>query len=198
MDEACLSDSFHHKKLAEYMERMVYICPFCGLSEFESHGDLVKCKRCGREIRYLPSKEMEGVGFEFPFRFAADWYDYQCDFINGLDPMEHTETPLYRDTVQLLEVMVYKDKKVLRKAAELSLYGDRIEVDEGKPDGFTFAFDSISAVTILGRNKLNVYDGDRIIQIKGTKRFNGLKYLHLFHRFKNCSKGNSDVEFLGL
>ena len=54
------------------------------------------------------------------------------------------------------------------------------------------------AVTVLGRNKLNMYYGDQIFQLKGSKRFNAVKYVHLFHRYKNLKRGNGDEQFLGL
>ena len=64
-------------------------------------------------------------------------------------------------------------------------------------------FEEINAVTVLGRNKLNVYTGrgkddTKIYQLKGDKRFNALKYVNLFHRYKNQIKGDEHVKFLGL
>ena len=61
-----------------------------------------------------------------------------------------------------------------------------------------FAFGEIDAVTVLGRNKLNVYHGGKIYQFKGDKRFNALKYVHIFHRYKNLQKGEGNGKFLGL
>ena len=52
-------------------------------------------------------------------------------------------------------------------------------------------------VTVLGRNKINVYYQDKVYQIKGDKRMNALKYVNLFNRYKNIVGGASD-EFLGL
>ena len=53
-------------------------------------------------------------------------------------------------------------------------------------------------MTVLGRNKLNLYIGDKVYQCKGNKRFNALKYVHIYHRYKNIKEGNSDGKFLGL
>jgi hypothetical protein len=53
-------------------------------------------------------------------------------------------------------------------------------------------------VTVLGRNKMNVYHGGKIYQFKGDKRFNALKYVHIFHRWKNLNKGDGNGKFLGL
>ena len=197
VDEACADGEFKHAKRAEYLERAMYICPHHGLSEFYSRGDTVTCKRCGCSVRYGTNKELTAVRGEFPFRFVAEWYDYQKEFINRLDPTLYTGESLYRDTVELYEVIPYKHKVRLAAKAELALYGDRLTMTR---DGETeeIPFDDIRAVAVLGRNKLNMYRQDRIFQIKGDKRFNALKYIHFYHRYKNYRNGDVYDQFLGL
>lgn len=191
-DEGRVTGQFHHKKNAEFLERAMYVCPFCGLSTFESHDDIITCKTCGRQIRHLPTKELQGIGFDFPHRFVADWYDAQSDFINRLDLTVLTEEPVYEETARLSRVIPYKNKQLLTKKATVRLYGDRITVDDR-----TFHFDDTSAVVVLGKNKLNIYAGKELFQLKGSKRFNALKYVHFFHRYQNIKGGKND-EFLGL
>ena len=96
------------------------------------------------------------------------------------------------------EVIVYKNKQVLWEQAHIRLYGDRILLENGQGGTMLFAFDETDAVTVLGRNKLNVYHGGKIYQFKGDKRFNALKYVHIFHRYKNLQKGDGNGKFLGL
>jgi len=196
-DEAVVDGIYVHKKSAEYLERAMYVCPFCGLSEFESNDDIIRCKHCDRKIRYLPTKELEGVGFDFPHRFVADWYDAQCDYINALDVTAMTETPIYEDSVSLYKVILYKSKSLVEKNALARLYGDRIEIDAaGKT--LVLDFDDISVITVLGRNKLNIYHKDEVYQFKAGKRFNPMKYMNIYFRKKNIDKGDSDDKFLGL
>lgn len=198
VNEACVDGQYRHKKLAEYLERAIYVCPDCGLSEFESQDDIITCKTCGKQVRYLPTKELEGVNCQFPFRFVLDWYDYQCDFVNRLDVMQYTDTPLYRDTARLSEVIVYKHKNLLREEVRLSLYGDRLVIDEGADNELVFPFAEVMSITVLGKNKLNIYHGKQVLQLKSGKRFNALKYINIFHRYKNISKDDSNSTFLGL
>ncbi len=198
VDEVCVDGEYHHPQSAEYLERMAYVCPECGLSEFESHGDTVTCKCCGLQAKYLPTKELQGVGREFPFHFVGDWYDYQEAFVNELDLTPYGDTPLYRDRVQLSEVILYQNKHVLLKDTELRLYGDRLEIGDGELPLYTLHFDDTSVITVLGKNKLNIYYGDTLYQIKGEKRFNALKYMNIFFRYHNCKEGVADGKFLGL
>ena len=198
VDEGCKGGPFTHSRLAEYMERAFYVCPKCGMTHFESHGDTITCKKCGLTARYLPTRELEGVNGDFPFRFTTQWYQYQCDTVNALDTRLHTETPLFEDTADLSEVIVYKDKIKLRQQATLHLYGDRLVIDEGRDNEMVFAFAETDAFTVLGKNKVNIYFGDKLYQLKGDKRFNGLKYVNLYCRHKNILKGNEHGTFLGL
>lgn len=196
VNEAVVDTEFKHKKLAEYLERAIYVCPECGLSTFESNKDIFRCKKCGLTAQYLPTKELCGVDCRLPFRFVADWYDYQSDFVNSLDLIKMCDEPIYSERAELREVIPYEKKLLISKESNLRLYGDRVEVEF--PDGVkTFDFES-SNLTVLGRNKLNIYYKDKIYQIKGDKRFNALKYVHLSHRSENIRKGQEDVKFLGL
>ena len=198
VNEANADHEFFHDKRAEYLERAVYVCPDCGLSAFESNGNEIECTRCHKKIFYDTTTELKGVNFEFPFRFVNDWYEYQQNFVRNLDLSLYTETPMYREKANLSEVIVYKDKIRLREEAEVCLYGDRIVIDEGKENEICFPFADTPAVTVLGKNKLNIYSDDKIYQLKGSKRFNALKYVNIFHHFKNTEKGDPHGEFLGL
>lgn len=194
VDEAVADACFRSNKRAEYLERAMYVCPFCGLTTFESHGNEVTCKTCGRTVTYGEDKSLKGVGFEFPFPFVKQWYQHQQDVVNGLDVTAYTEEPLYTDRVDLSEVVVYKNKKPLAQNVTVKLYGDKI-IMEGREE--SFSFDEINAITVLGKNKLNIYCNKHVYQFKGDLRFNALKYVNLWHRYKNMTRGD-EQGFLGL
>lgn len=193
VNDAQVTHHFYHKKNAEYLERLLYICPHCGLSVFESYGDKVACKTCNREYQYLPTKELQGVGFESQFRFVNDWYEYQKDFVNKMDPNEYVAEPMYKERASLSEVIVYKHKNLIKENAEIELYGDRVVIDEKM-----YSFDEITAISVLGRNKLNIYHDKKVYQLKGSKRFNAIKYVHMYYRYRNVNKGEEHEQFLGL
>lgn len=197
VDEAVADCEFNHKKRAEYLERAMYVCPFCGLSKFESKNEFCECKNCGAKIEYTPTKEIKGVNCEFPFRFVADWYDYQKDFINKLDVKDYINAPIYYDEADVFEVIINKKKLPFKSQAQILLYGDKIILNEGMSDEIKFDFESVSALSVLGRNKANIYCGGKVYQLKGDKRFNALKYVHIYYRYKNIIKGEN-AQFLGL
>lgn len=197
VDEAVADGPFRSKKKAEFIERAMYVCPWCGLSEFESHGNEAHCKTCGRKISYGEDKVITGEGCEFPYRFVKDWYEYQKDYINQLDLTAFEQTPAYTDTVDFSEVIVYKKKVPIRKGIQLGLYGNRMVIDEGTPLEQVLEFDKINAMSVLGHNKLNVYYEKHVYQFKGSKRHNSVKYLNFYHRYKNVQRGEGET-FLGL
>lgn len=197
VNEASVSGQFKHKKRAEYLERAMYVCPKCGLSTFKSKGNIIECTKCGLKVEYLPTKQLKGVSETFPFEFVEPWYEYQSNFVISNDLSNYVDEPLYTEQAALFEVIPYKNKKLITKKSTVCLYSDKL-VLSGENVNLMLTFDKINTITILGKNKLNVYDGNKIYQIKSDKRFNALKYIHLYHKYKNLAKGEEHGQFLGL
>ena len=197
-DETKLPGRYRGRNKAEFIEWMLYVCPKCGLARFESKGDTVRCLSCGLEVRYGEDKTLACADPAFPYRFAADWYEAQEDFVNALDTRDWTDKPLFRDEAALSKVLLYQRKELLRKKAAVALYGDRIVIDEGRPEELRLPFEELGTVTVLGKNKLNLYHGETIYQLRGDKRFNALKYVQLCARSRNIARGDFDDKFLGL
>ncbi len=193
VDENRVDGVFRSPKRGEYLERMVYVCPFCGLSSFRSEGSGITCLTCGAAVEYNEDKTLTGVDCTFPYRFAGEWYDAQKDFVNRLDVTEQVHTPYFTEQGELWDVQVKKKKTCLETNMEIKLYGNRVELGNR-----IVPFDDISTAAVLGRNKLNLYYGDNVWQVRGDKGFNALKYVHLIYRYKNMMKGEKDGEFLGL
>ena len=197
-NEAVADATFVHKKSAEYIERAIYTCPDCGLTVLESHGDIVECKKCGKKVRYLPTKELEGVNCDFPYHFLLDWYRAQCELVNSLDLSKYYDSPIYENHAEVREVIPNEKKLPIAPWARVTLFGDRIELSVKEDGDMTFPLGECSAVTVLGKNKLNIYHGGKIYQLKGDKRFCALKYVNIYHRYKNIEKGDENDKFLGL
>ncbi len=191
IDENKECGDFKSNRRAEFIERAMYVCPKCGLSTFESKGNKVHCKKCGLKAVYNENKTMSGENW--PFKFAGDWYDYQCKFVNSLDILSVSDKLLYSEKANLYQVFLYKNKRLVEKNVPVELYGSKAVIN-----GLEFSFNEVSAFTVLGKNKLNIYIGENVYQLKGDKHFNALKYVNLFHRYKNVTEGNENGEFLGL
>ena len=198
VDETLDGSNFISKDSAEGLERVLYICPECGLSEFETKDDTISCKHCGIKYRYLPNKQLEAVNGENRFNYVADWYDFQEASVRSFDLTPYYEKPLYTDKADVSEVKVYDRKYPLKKNADVSLYGDRIVF--GGEEGLLLGFDDIKAMACIAGHKLNVFYKDTIYQLKGGKSFNALKYCNIYYHAKFVKEGHADGEFqfLGL
>ena len=198
VDEGNAEGVFKHKRLAEGLERAMYYCPKCGITQYTSKKDVLTCSSCGLQVRYLPTKELVGVGEPFPYRFTTEWYDAQSAFVHGLDLTPYGDKPLFTETdVLLSEVVLYAKKKLLSESASISLFNGRFEIAYGG-NAVTLPFEKISAVTVLGKNKLNLYFDKTVWQFKGGKSMNALKFANLFYHYKNVQAGNPNEQFLGL
>lgn len=196
-NEGAPSGVFKSAHLAEYLERAIYVCSDCGLSTFESHGDIIECKRCRKKARYTETKELCGVDCKFPFKYVNEWYDYQCSYVNSLDTLSFSDEPIYTEECDISEVILYDRKMPIKDGVKISLFKDKISVF-GEGIDLTFDFASTGAVTVLGKNKLNVYFGGKVYQIVGSARFCALKYVNLYYRYQNQTKESENAEFLGL
>lgn len=199
VDDTSMGGEYHHKKSAEYLERVMYVCPDCGLSEWESNGDVIRCKTCGQRVRYLPDLSLKGIDKEFPFHYVKDWYRYQEKFICELDPGTLTRDVVYEDEADLSRVILYQHKEKLEDGVKVRLWGDRMQLI-GKSVDITLPFDEVSVMSVLGRNKLNIYAGEELYQLKGDKRFNAVKYTNFYYHYDNVKKGveYGELQFLGL
>lgn len=195
VDERQDKTCFYSRKSAEFLDRAMYYCPDCGLSEFVSKGDTITCKSCGKQIRYLPDKTLKGVGFDFPYLYVKDWYDAQESFVRALDLSVYGSRPIYASTVRYSENIYCKRKNLIDKAATLTIYADRFEVIS-KSGTHVYPFTEVSGATVLGRNKLNIYVGKQTFQFLGDEHFNALKYLNLYYRAVHGIPGAP--EFLGI
>lgn len=198
VDEGVPGDNYPGSSLAEYMERAFYTCPSCGLTTWKSVGDIATCEKCGGTVRFAPDKSIEEVNpfpSPFPYTCTSEWYDAQESFMRELDLNEYLSEPMYEDTVQLSRVIPYKRKVLLAKEATLKLYGDRITVSTDMGD---VSFENVKGMSCMGHNKLNIYINEDMYQVKGDKRFNALKYLHVFYHYEAVKKGEPNDEFLGL
>lgn len=195
IDEHATGGEFKSGKLAESLERAIYVCPKCGLSRFVSQKKVMTCEKCGQQIEYLPDKTLRGVGCAFDLKDEGEWYEYQENYIRKLDLSQYYDTPAYEEEVTFLRVIPYKYKEVLEKKAHIRLYGNRYEI-LGE-DVKTFRFEDIQASSAVGKNKLNFYVGNDIYQIKADRHFNALKYVNFYYHY--IGKGdNGNAEFLGL
>lgn len=176
---------FSGEQPAEYVERLLYVCPFCGLTTFYSDKNRITCTKCNRSVIASAASGLTGDGFDLPFTGIGEWVDMQNDFVTALPPDAYTDTPAFTDSVSLLSVCLYKSKKHIMSRATLSLYSDRMTFRDDK-DGteLNFPFAEVGAVAVQGRTKFGFATNDGTFQVLGTERFNAVKYMNFYYHSK--------------
>lgn len=189
---------YQSSRRAEHLERLIYVCPECGFSPFQSKGNEITCQTCQKTVRYQEDKTFFSKEGAFPFLFVNDWYEYQNRFVREADLTACTGEPVFEDTVALFRVIPYRKKVLIEKKALLSLYGDRVTITRKNGEESELFFAELSGASVMGRGKLNLYTDSETLQIKGDASFNPVKYMHFFYRCRYQVKGEGDGEFLGL
>ena len=106
---------------------------------------------------------------------------------------------MYEDKASLSRVVLYSHKEKMADEVTVRLWGDRMEL-VGEEVQIALPFDQVSVMSVLGRNKLNIYIGEELYQLKGSKRFNPVKYMNFYYHYDNVKKGvkYGELQFLGL
>ena len=88
---------------------------------------------------------------------------------------------------------MFKMPKAIFENANISLFGDRYVISSSTGE-LTIKFSDVTAVTALGKNKLNIYVGDMIYQLKGDCHFNPLIFMNVYYVFVNANKKEEQNE----
>ena len=139
---------FRGRRLAEHMERLLFICPKCGmLHSLQSKGDTVRCWKCGFHFRYLPTGFLQGE--DLPYDNLRDWNRWQDGEIGRLCSQAEPDRPIFSDSdVRVDRVEFAKGLKTLERG-EMKLYSDRLEIP-----GAVLPLAGLTGVSLMGGQDL--------------------------------------------
>ncbi|HQC74258.1 MAG TPA: lysophospholipid acyltransferase family protein, partial [Bacilli bacterium] len=190
IDEFSSKQLFKSSHRAEYLERAVFFCPVCRrIGTLHSHKDMLHCTYCHLEVTYQENLSLTANNQLFKFTYLWEWMEFEKDYLLELDLSENRT--LFKDEkVTLKEVIKNRRKKKLLKG-QMMMDFENIKVTDGEKT-LMFPLDDIISMAVMGQNKLNIYFGKAIFQIKAHPRFNALKYMQLYFHIKNKKKGVTD------
>ena len=160
---------------AEYLERELFVCPKCGAqSSLRSHGNDIICGECGLTVTYGEDLRLTSRDPDFSFEKLVDWYEFQQKFVREYDL--DTADILFSDKAVELYDKTDKERKLVASGT-LTLSKDLLSVGDWK----------VSTSEIFGGSatdgtKISFNAGDKSYLIKGSERFNSIKYLLFFNR----------------
>lgn len=196
-DETKIDKKYKSKKPAEYLERVIYRCPTCGVTHFESHQNILKCTTCCQEYIYDEDKTFRCKNGNIPFINVYEWYKYQEDELKNMKLQDmKEEMKIATDEVSLYYIIPRKKRVQIAKQIKLILHPNCFElIDDNISKKYYFA--NIISAGVFGKNKMNFFTKDMTYQIKADVHFNALKYVQFFYKYKNEMEGLNN-EFLGL
>ncbi len=174
VDDTQSGVEFKSRKRAEYIERALYLCPVCGgVSSYVSHKYKFACKQCGTASTY--TKDLAISPPIKDYHRIYEWFEWERE--------EIVNRVLAGERVSDSDILFRESVKLKRKE---KLAGDSVSIDKeyltvsGKTGESKYPLCDIVAMTMVGKKKFNFYYDDKILQVKGNKRFCAIKYVHIF------------------
>ena len=174
-------DRYISKARAEYLERILFVCPKCGKVEcLYSEGHYIKCKECGFEAEYTENLHFIPNDKNVKIDKMLDWFNYQIRYINN---MQVSDGVIFSDEdVELYATEIFKKRKLVAKG-KLELYKDKMLVNN-----YVIDIKDIRNASPTGGKKLGFSVDKQDYFIIGSDRFNPLKYVFMFNKLETRMK----------
>lgn len=167
---------FSGKNPAEYLERLLYLCPGCGcIGTLHSRGDRLTCA-CGLNLRYTDLCSFEPA---VPFATLAEWEDWQKEQLRCRRFVSNTlDGCLFSDAEGTLEQIGENHSQTPLGAGRIAQYEDRLECG-----GRSFPLEDIQDMAMTQANRLlfTCRGGYYQLQVQGP--VNLRKYLEIWKEY---------------
>ena len=173
---------FKSKEKAEYLERVLFVCPKChALETLVSEKNAIKCKCCSLEATYEEDLSFSSNEPSFKFKKVSEWMNYQKEYLKDL-AIEENKVLLGDEKVTLISCLEGKEKEV-ELVGKLQM-NSKSFIIKGEKE-LQFFFKDIKQVENQGKHKLLFYIGKDYYEFKGGERFSSYKYYLMFNRINN-------------
>lgn len=157
-------------RLAEHLERMVYLCPKCRrVDAMVSKGNRFTCS-CGFSVKYTPMGTFKP---SVPFEDLAQWEDWQADALRKRE-FQHGNALLFDTGVTLTEVTTRHEEMVVGRGA-MELYEDKLVVA-----GLELPLDEITDMSVTRTRLLMLSFRNKYYEICAEKNANVRKYYEIW------------------
>ena len=178
---------YKSKIRAEYLERMLFVCPKCGkFNTLYSKGEHLFCNECGLTVKYNSHLHLESDDPSFKFERLLDWWNYDKKWIRDYK-VEEDKVIFEDNEMELITVNPFEDKKLL-KEGKLSLTDKYLIFEDIK-----FELSKLEIASVVSGSRLIFKVGDTSYMVKGDERksrFNPLKYVLMFNKLDTDMKIN--------
>lgn len=161
---------------AEYLERILCLCPACGgIGTLHSHGDRISCG-CGFSARYTPTGFFEGA----PYENLHLWDEAQTRQLERMADALAEDQPLFADDDITLR-QILRDHTVSQpETGCMKLYRDRLEVC-----GNSFPLSDITGINLHGPQTIDLAAARKSYEIKCSRVYSARKYKTMVEYLQN-------------
>jgi 1-acyl-sn-glycerol-3-phosphate acyltransferase len=179
--------TFRSKKGAEYLERLLFICPACEKHvTLHSEGNRFYCTSCGFENEWTPEGYLKPVNRDDqPTRSVTQWAQWQSEtfgaFIEKLQERK-SKDPIFTDNNVTLKVGYKMDPMQTVMTGTMYLYLDRFTIKNEKEEK-VFPIDQVDGVQVLLANKFEFYFEGSVYKFSfSNPRCSGYKYMNAIQK----------------
>lgn len=189
---------FVGKRLAERLERVLFLCPNCGgIGRLISKDDTLTCQDCGETVRYNQYGYFEKEDGGLRFKSVLEWNQWQLRELEGMvrERMTNPDKPIFEDReVTLFTGQRYVAIRKLRKGT-LRIYVDRLEFIGRDSQKTVFELSRMNGVSTHLTDWFDFYHGGKFHRAAFKNRHTSAnKYFEAYDIIKRLEPGKHRPE----
>ena len=178
------NNRYKSKKRAEYLERMLFVCPKCGKTQtMYSKLEFVNCNSCGLKVEFTEDLRLKSDDQAFTFTRLNEWYQFQKKYVREMK-IEPGKL-IFEDEEVTLKLSNPFSKSIQLCTGKMELTDQELKVGDQ-----VFDISKITSSSPISGRKLQITYEDNSYIIRGNDRFNPLKYVLLFNKLDTDMKKN--------
>lgn len=189
--------SYKSKASAEYLERVLYLCPDCGsISSLYSEKDTISCTKCGYSASYGTDLRLAKIKGEKDYDVVSDWFYDQLEFLKNVDlnNYESDEVIFSDEGTRVSTKGKCEKRKLICENVTLSLTKEKLCFGDDYIE-----IGNITNIAPQNRNTMIVYTASGVTYVfNGTARTNHYKYISFITHIKFITYGENKYGFLEL
>lgn len=186
------NQNYYSKKRAEYLERMLFVCPCCqSVQTLYSKNEFLYCRKCSLKVEYTPNLHLKSENEKFTFAILNDWYEFQKKWCRELN-YNDIETIFIDKKIKIYETTLRKRRKLIHKGT-IKLTNKEL-IFEGNQKQNIF-IKNITIASVIGGRKFNFSTLDKDYLVVGHQRFNPLKYVLIFNQLDTHMKEKGNDKY---
>jgi 1-acyl-sn-glycerol-3-phosphate acyltransferase len=158
--------AFVGKRPAEYIERVLFVCPKCkSIASFSSHRDTAECRICAYGFRYNAYGKLEPLSGPLVFSSVPEWNDWQIDYFFSYLTNTAPDTPLFEEGPAILWKGYRAEplKRLNTGRAYFSSSGITFHTTVGKEK--FFPIDEIHGENVQDKEKMEFYHANNLYRL---------------------------------